>query len=160
LRQAAAGVDARFFAHAFRSGELHVRDGLASARFAMALLAAFAVIAAVMAAVGLYGVVSYGVHQRTREIGLRVALGASPSDVARLVVGGGMRLGLIGVILGTAIAVGSAPVLRGLLYGIAPTDPLTFVAIAAVVGATAGLASYLPTRRALRIDPTEALRAE
>ena len=160
LRQAAAGVDARFFAHAFRSGELHVRDGLASARFAMALLAAFAVIACVMAAVGLYGVVSYGVHQRTREIGLRVALGASPSDVARLVVGGGVRLGLIGVVLGTAIAAGSAPVLRGLLYGIAPTDPLTFVAIAAVVAATAVLASYLPARRALRIDPTEALRAD
>lgn len=98
--------------------------------------------------------------QRTREIGVRVALGARPADVARLVVGEGLRLLGLGVVLGLAVAVAATRALGSMLYGVSPADPLTFAAIALLLAGVAPLASYLPARRALRVDPTEALRAE
>jgi ABC-type antimicrobial peptide transport system permease subunit len=143
-----------------QSGEAYLRDSLAPTRFAMALLTAFAVIALVLASVGLYGVIAYGVTQRTREIGVRVALGADARAVTALVVGGGLRLAVLGVAIGTAAAVAATRVLESMLYGVSPADPPTLLAIALLVGVIALAASYIPARRALRIDPTEALRAD
>ena len=141
-------------------GETFIRDQLAPTRFAMALLLAFAVIALVLSAVGLYSVIAYSVTQRTREIGVRVALGADHRSVARLVVGAGLRLTTIGLIVGLGAALASTRLLSGLLYGVSPADPASFVLIALLVGVIALLASYLPARRAVRIDPIAALRAE
>jgi len=141
-------------------GETFIREQLAPTRFAMALLLAFAVIALVLSAVGLYGVIAYSVTQRTREIGVRIALGADRRSVERLVVGAGLRLATIGLVVGVGAALASTRLLSGLLYGVSPADPASFVAIALLVVATALLASWLPARRAVRIDPITALRAE
>jgi putative ABC transport system permease protein len=141
-------------------GDDYIRNALAPTRFAMGLLAAFAVIALLLSAVGLYGVIAYSVTQRTREIGVRVALGAEPQAIVAMVIGGGLRLASGGVIIGAAVAAMTTRALGSMLYGISPDDPLTFVAIALLVAAIALLASYLPARRALRIAPTDALRAD
>ncbi len=128
--------------------------------FAMVLLAIAAATALVLAAVGLYGVISYVVNRRTGEIGIRMALGAQPSQVARLVVGGSVRLALVGVSFGVVAALGFTRVLRGLLYDVQPTQPLAYLIATLVLGAVAALAAYLPARRAARIDPMIALRNE
>jgi predicted permease len=141
-------------------GDAYLRDSLAPARFAMALLAAFAIIALVLSAVGLYGVIAYSVTQRTREIGVRVALGADARSVRRLVVGGGLRLTTLGIVIGIAAATASTRVLASLLYGVSPADPVSFTAIVVLVMTIALAASYIPARRATRIDPMEALRAD
>jgi predicted permease len=160
IKHAIASVDPGLFVRPPLSGDTYLRDGLAPTRFAMALLTAFAVVALVLAAVGLYGVIAYNVTQRTREIGVRVALGAQAADVARLVLGEGGRLTAVGVVFGVVGGFAAARALRGMLYGVGPTDPLTFIGTALVLAGVALLASYLPARRALRVDPTEALRAE
>jgi putative ABC transport system permease protein len=141
-------------------GDTYLRESLAPTRFAMALLLAFSVVALVLSAVGLYGVIAYTVSQRTREIGVRVALGADARSVQRLVVGGGRRLATLGVVVGLAAAAVSTRVLASLLYAVSPADPLSFGAIALLVVAIAFAASYVPARRALRIHPMEALRAD
>jgi predicted permease len=141
-------------------GESFIREQFAPARFAMALLLAFAVIALVLSAVGLYGVIAYSVTQRTREIGVRVALGADSRSVRRLVLATGLKLTTIGLIVGLGAALASTRLLSGLLYGVSPADPASFAAIALLVIAVALSASYLPARRAVRIDPIAALRAE
>jgi putative ABC transport system permease protein len=160
LERTAKAIDPKVFVWRVQSGEQHVRDGLASSRFAMALLTAFAVIALVLASVGLYGVIAYGVTQRTREIGVRIALGADAKAVTGLVDGGGIKLTVVGVAIGTVAAVAATRLLDSMLYGVQPSDPLTFSAIVVLVAAIAILASYGPARRALRIDATEALRAD
>jgi putative ABC transport system permease protein len=160
LRKAITSVEPTPFVQSMAIGDDFRRDSLAPTRFAMALLVAFAAVALTLAAIGLYGVISYSVAQRTREIGVRVALGAEPSAVARLVVGSGARLAIAGVVIGAAASVGATRALSGLIYGVSSTDPLTFIAITLIVGAIALLASYVPARRALSIDPIEALRAD
>jgi putative ABC transport system permease protein len=160
VKHAIASVDPGLFVRPLLSGDTYLRDGLAPTRFAMALLTAFAAIALVLAAVGLYGVIAYSVAQRTREIGVRVALGAQAADVARLVLGEAVRLAAAGVVLGVAGALAATGALRGLLFGVGPGDPATFIVIALLLAAVALLSAYLPTRRALGVDPTEALRAE
>jgi len=137
-----------------------VDRSMAQLSFAMVLLAIAALTALVLAAVGLYGVISYVVNRRTGEIGIRMALGAQPSQVARLVVGGSVKLALIGVSFGVVAALGFSRVLRGLLYDVQPTQPLAYLIAALVLGAVAALAAYLPARRASRIDPMIALRNE
>jgi putative ABC transport system permease protein len=153
-------VDKTILVRPTLAGETHLRDALAPSRFSMALLTAFAVIAALLAAVGLYGVIAYGVTQRTREIGVRVALGADARAVAQLVVGGGLRLAAAGVAVGAVAAVATTRVLDSMLYAVSPLDPVTFGVIAVIVAVISVLASYVPARRAVRIDPTEALRAD
>ncbi|MEO8032779.1 MAG: ABC transporter permease [Gemmatimonadota bacterium] len=129
-------------------------------RFAMYLLSGFSILAAVLASIGLYGVMSYLVTQRARELGVRLALGAATSDVLRLVVGQGMRLAFIGVGIGLVCALLVTRFIRSLLFDIAATDPLTFVLIPLLLLAVAFLAVYLPALKATRVDPVVVLRAE
>ena len=133
---------------------------LSGRRFNARLLALFAIAALALSAVGLFGVVSYTVQQRTREIGVRMALGARAADVRALVVRQGMRPALIGLGVGLVLAAGAVRLLRGLLYGVQPWDPVTFLSAAAVLAGTALAACYAPARRATRVDPVRALRGE
>jgi putative ABC transport system permease protein len=137
-----------------------VEYGLAPERFAMALIGVLALVALVLSAVGLYGVIAYAVTHRTREIGIRVALGADPARVSRLVLGEGLRLTALGLVIGLVGAAFSTRALKALLFGLNPLDPVTFVAIAALLVVTTLVAAYVPARRAMRIDPIDALRAE
>jgi putative ABC transport system permease protein len=124
------------------------------------LFGVFAVIAVVLAAIGVYGVISYAVSQRTQEIGVRVALGAQRGDVLRLIVGHGAMLGGLGVLIGLAGGLGVTRFLRTLLYGVSPFDPVSFVGVALLLTTIALVASYVPARRAAKVDPVEALRFE
>ena len=124
------------------------------------LLGIFAGIALALAGVGIYGLISYSVAQRTHEIGVRMALGAERGQVARQVVGGSMKLVLVGVLAGLAAAGGLTRFLTSLLYEIRPMDPATFAAVSGVLLGVALLASYLPARRAAKVDPIVALRCE
>ena len=126
----------------------------------LALLGTFAGVALVLAVVGLYGSIAYSVTQRTREIGIRIALGASSKAVTRLVVGDGVRLAVIGLVVGVGTAVAATRALSSLLYGVTAGDPTTFALIGGLVAVVALAASYLPARRAVRVDPVDALRAE
>jgi predicted permease len=127
-------------------------------RMGAALLSLFGVLAMMLAAIGLYGVIAFAVSRRTREIGIRMALGARAGQVARLVVGEGMALVAVGAVIGLALALVAARPLRGALYGVAPHDPVALAAVALILGGVAFLASYLPARRAARVEPIEALR--
>jgi predicted permease len=137
-----------------------VDRSVAQPRFTMLLLALFGGVALALAAIGIYGIISYGVRRRTREIGIRMALGASPTSVLRLVVGQGMRLAFVGLALGVIFALVATRAMARLLYGIGPTDPATFAAITVLLAVVAFVASWLPARRAVLTDPTSALRAE
>jgi predicted permease len=140
--------------------ESMVSRALGQPRFYVLLLSVFASLALVLAVVGIYGVIAYTVQQRTREIGIRIALGASRERVVSMVVRRGLILAAVGVALGTAGAWAMARVLQSLLFGVSARDPMTFAAVAALLGAVALLASWLPARRAARVDPLVAMRAE
>jgi putative ABC transport system permease protein len=129
-------------------------------RFLTLLLTLFAGVALVLAAVGIYGVISYSVAQRTSEFGIRIALGAAPKDVLGMVLGQGLMLGAVGVALGAAGALALTRYIRGLLFGISSFDPLTFVVMAAVLAAVTLAACWIPAHRATRVDPMIALRYE
>ena len=137
-----------------------VSESVGQARFMGVLMSVFAGLALVLAGVGLYGVVSFSVTQRTHEIGVRMALGARPRDVLRMVVGQGLRHAVLGVAVGLAGALTATRLLRSMLFGIEPNDPLTLVGVAAVLATVALVASYIPARRATRVDPMVALRYE
>jgi predicted permease len=133
---------------------------LADRRFLLLLVGVFAAAALALAAIGIYGVVAFSVTRRTQEIGIRMAIGARRADVLRLVVGEGARLALLGVALGIAASLAITRLLSSLLYGVSATDPVTFAAVALLLAAVALLASYIPARRAMRLDPNIALRYE
>jgi putative ABC transport system permease protein len=140
--------------------EMTMATAAAAPRFRTVLLVVFAAVALLLAIAGVYGVMAYTVTQRVPEIGLRVALGASPSDVMRLVLGEGALLVAIGLAAGAALSLAGARFLSGLLFGVSARDPLVFAAVAALVTVAALLACLIPGRRALRVDPLRALRAE
>jgi putative ABC transport system permease protein len=160
IRQAVRSLDPNLPVDQIRTMEELVASSLSQSRFKMVLLSLFAGLALVLAAVGVYGVVSYTVAQRTHEIGIRMALGAERRNVLRLVVRQGMVVVLIGVALGVALAFGASRYLAGQVYGVSAKDPLTFLAVPLVLIAVALLANYLPARRATQVDPLVALRQE
>jgi len=137
-----------------------LRESLAEPRFYTFLLGAFAALALLLAAVGLYGVLAYLVGRRTHEIGVRVALGGRRADILRLVFGQAMRLVAAGIALGVAGAAAVTRLLGSLLFGVSPTDPLTLAAVAAALAVVAAVATVVPARRATRVDPMVALRSE
>jgi predicted permease len=137
-----------------------IAGSLAQRRFSMILLAGFAALALLLASIGIYGVISHVVGQRTHEIGIRMALGARRPDVLRLVLVGAGRLAMIGVAIGLVSALGLTRLMGNLLYGVSPRDPLTFIAVPAILISVALLASFLPARRATKVDPMTALRYE
>jgi putative ABC transport system permease protein len=137
-----------------------VASSLTRQRFYALMLGVFAAIAAALGAIGTYGVLAYAVARRTNEIGIRMALGAQRSDVLRLVLRRGGILALIGIVLGVAGAAGLSRSLTAMLYGLTPLDPATYVAVAGLFAALTALASYIPARRAARVDPMEAIRCE
>jgi putative ABC transport system permease protein len=141
-----------------RTMDARIEESLAGRQFSMVLLALFAAFALGLAAVGLYGVMAYGVSRRTREIGVRIALGAQRSDVLRLIVARGMALAAAGTALGIGAAAGVTRVISGLLFGVQPLDPATFAVVTGVLLAAAFAASYLPARAATRVEPLTALR--
>jgi putative ABC transport system permease protein len=135
-------------------------ETVAQPRLQTGLLSLFAGVALVLAAIGLYGVLAYAVTNRHREIGIRLALGAQKRNVISLVIGRGMRLAILGVVIGLVAALALTRVMRNLLYEVEPGDPLTLLAVSILLVATALFACWLPARRAARIDPMEALRCE
>jgi putative ABC transport system permease protein len=137
-----------------------VSDSVATRRMTLVLLGLFSALALILGAIGIYGVISYSVAQRTHEIGIRMALGAPRGDVFRLVVGQGLKLAGIGIAIGIVAAFGLARMMSSLLFGVSATDFETFAGVAILLVLVALLASYLPARRAMRVDPIVALKYE
>jgi ABC-type antimicrobial peptide transport system permease subunit len=133
---------------------------LADRRFLLFLGALFATVAVVLAALGIYGVVAFSVTRRTQEIGIRMSLGAARGNILRLVLGEGVRIAALGVLIGIAASLAITRLISSLLFGISATDPVTFIGVAILLSAIAILASYIPARRATRVDPLVALRYE
>jgi putative ABC transport system permease protein len=160
LRQQLAALDPALPVFNIRTLPEHIGRALYVERMQSVLLALFGSLALVLTAVGLYGVMSYTVAQRTREIGIRMALGAHKSDVLRFVLSQGMKVTLIGVAIGIAAALVLTRLVASQLYGVSGTDPLTFGAIAVLLTLVALLACFIPARRATKVDPLVALRYE
>ena len=160
IRAAMQRMNSEQVAYGFESMEGIIAESLASRRFAMALLAVFAVLALVLASIGIYGVMSYVAGQRTHEIGIRLALGAQRNDVMKLVLGQAARITLTGVMIGLAAAAVLTRLMKAMLFGVSATDPATFGAVAVVLTLVALAACYVPAHRAMRVDPVVALRYE
>ncbi len=160
VREAVAALDPDVPVQGLATIQEHLSSVVAEPRFNAAMLASLALLALGLACVGVYAVMAYAVGRRTREIGVRIAVGADRGDVIRLVLGEGLRLTLIGLAIGLAGALAVTRLLSGLLYQVSTVDPLTFVAVAAVVTLTSLAATWLPARHATRVDPVVALRAE
>jgi predicted permease len=140
--------------------ERHLATMLLPARLGALTFTAFAALALALATIGVYGIVAYALRSRTREIGIRLSLGAQPAAAVRLLMGSGLRLVALGVVIGLALSALGARLLASFLYGVSAYDPVTFGAVPVVLVAVGALASYLPARRAIRVDPVVALKAE
>jgi putative ABC transport system permease protein len=160
VRRELAAVDGNLATSSIKTMEQRIDESVAGARFQSVLLGVFAALALLLAAVGIYGVVSVSVSQRRRELGIRVALGARLADVHKLVLGQGMRPVTVGIVLGGAGALGLTRLLDNLLFEVSASDPATFLAVALILSGVALAACYLPARRAAKVDPMEALRYE
>jgi putative ABC transport system permease protein len=160
LRQTVAALDPDLAAGEVRTIDDYLAQSVATPRFNAALTAAFAALALFLAGCGLYGVMSYSVAQRTREIGIRMALGANPTDVRSMVVGQALRMGVTGLAIGVVGALAAARLLAGLLFDISPSDPPTLATVCGMLLAVVLIAAYFPARRATRVDPMVALRSE
>jgi putative ABC transport system permease protein len=160
LRDTVHSLDPNQAISTIRSMDDVVSGSVAQPRFASQILGLFAVLALLLAAVGLYGLIAYTVSQRTHEIGIRMALGAAPRDVLKLVIGQGLKLALAGAAIGIVGALALTRLMQGLLFQVSPTDPVTFIGVTALLTIVALAASYLPARRAMRVDPMIALRYE
>ena len=160
VRQAVSSIDQTLPVYGITTMESVVAASLASERVLLLLLGIFAAVAVALGVVGVYGVMSYTVSQRTREVGIRIAMGGAPRDVRGLVMRQGMTLVLMGVILGLVGAVSLGRVLRGMLYEVAPADPKTLAVVSGIVALVSLVACHIPARRAAAVDPTESLRQE
>jgi predicted permease len=160
VRRAVEELDPREVIYAVQTMNEVLSSSLAARSLSMILLGFFAGLALALACVGIYGVISYLVGQRTHEIGVRVSLGAQPNDVLRLVLGHGARMALLGVAIGVAVALALTRLMSRLLFGVSPSDPLTFAGVAILLTLVALVACYIPARRAMRVDPLVALRHE
>jgi predicted permease len=160
IRSEMAKIDTKMLITETQPMEALVEKAQAGTRFSLLLIGVFAVIAAFLAAIGLYGVLSTVVRQRTAEIGVRVALGAAPSSIFGLIVGHGLRLSAVGIGLGAIAALMLTRAMTSMLVGVRPTDPMTFAVMAVVFFLVAAIGSWLPARRAANLAPTEALRQE
>jgi putative ABC transport system permease protein len=159
-RNAVRAVDRDLLVNDVQPLEARVADSIARPRLSVWLLAVFAAVALVLAAIGIYGVMAYTVAQRTREIGVRMALGADPVSVKRLVVWQGMQPALLGVVIGMIAAFTASRYIASMLYGVSALDPVTFFLVPLFLATIALLATYLPARRATRVSPTVALQSE
>ena len=153
-------IDSNLAVYGVRTLDTYVERSLAPTRFAMTLMSAFALVALVLAAIGLYGVLSYMVGQRTHEIGVRMALGAARRSVLEMIVGRGARLATLGIAVGALASLGLTKAIADLLYGVSPTDPVTFVTVAAFLFGVVLLACLVPAYRATRVDPLASMRAD
>jgi predicted permease len=160
VRRAVAEIDPREVIYNVQTMNEVVSNSFAARRLSMMLLGVFAVLALVLACVGIYGVISYLVGQRTHEIGVRMALGAQQNDVLRLIIGHGARMALVGVAVGIVAAMGLTRLMANQLFGVSPHDPITFVGVAGLLIFVAVAACYVPARRAMRVDPIIALRCD
>ena len=163
VRNAIRTLDPNLPIYDARTLHEHMQVAVFAQRMAANLLGSMGVLALLLAAIGLYGVMAYAVSQRTQEMGIRLALGASPSALLNMIVGQGMRLTIVGLAIGLALALaafGSIGAVRTLLPGISPLDPITFVAVPATLAVIAFLATWIPARRAGRVDPLVALRVD
>jgi predicted permease len=160
VRRAVAEIDSREVIYNVQTMNEVVSNSFAARRLSMMLLGVFAALALVLACVGIYGVISYLVGQRTHEIGVRMALGAQQNDVLRLIIGHGARMALVGVAVGIVAAMGLTRLMANQLFGVSPHDPITFVGVAGLLIIVAVAACYIPARRAMRVDPIIALRCD
>jgi predicted permease len=160
IREAVEKLNAENVMYETKPLDQIVADSLAARRFSMILLGVFAALALLLSSIGIYGVISYVVGQRTHEIGIRMALGAQRSHVLRLMLGEGMKMALVGVAIGIAAALGLTQLMTKMLFGVSAADPITFCAVAFILTSVALTACYIPARRAMRVDPMVALRYE
>jgi putative ABC transport system permease protein len=160
VRKVVADVDPNVPVSNVKTSEQVVAASVATPRLTMWLLVTFALLALVLGAIGVYGVITYSVSQRRHEIGLRMALGAQQDDILRMIIWQSLVLTLVGIAVGSVAAFGITRVLRNLLYQVSPVDPVAFVVVTVLLAGVTLVASYFPARRATRIDPLLALRSD